>query len=225
MRKFLWVLLALFSARLPAQTYQYVNFQTFTGAFSSGFSATLLMRNEGGENGRAYVLGPPSVIGVSARVQAACLAKASSCVLGGGPSHPVGPLQVASFRVGDDLWVGGQIFSELGCGGNFCFALRYETFGGGGILGCTLPAGTPFSLYVARTCDAEGYTGAVAINVSFAYHGSDAASIALTTADLSGPSGAVFVTPEPATRAMLLVGLGCLGVVRCRSIFNRARNV
>jgi len=171
------------------------------------------MRNEGGYGDGPSILGPPSVIGVSSRVQAACLAKASSCTLGGGPSYGYGAVQQSNFRVGADIFAGGNYFSELGCGGNFCFALHYETFGGGGILGCDLPTGRGFLTYNGRTCDAEGYTGAIAIDVSFAYHGSDAASLALTTADLGGPSGAVFVTPEPATWALMAFGFGCVGVV------------
>ncbi|MEO7361310.1 MAG: PEP-CTERM sorting domain-containing protein [Gemmatimonadaceae bacterium] len=215
MREILFALSLALAAPLPAQvSYQFANFATYTGAGVSGFRTTLLLRNTSKySDAGAPVLRDPFTVSLSPRVRTACLATASGCGLSGGASYGFGEVQQATFRVGEDLWIGGGRFTELGCSSFFCFSVFYES-DAGGVLGCNLPPGG--RVYVARTCDADGYTGSVAIDLLFEFRGRGDATLSVTAEDLLSPTipGAVLATPEPSTWGLMAFGLGAVGLVR-----------
>ena len=202
-------------------SYQFTNFATFTGASTSGFTATLMFRNVNTyTDPTTVIVDPLFYVGASARVRDICgpvLAAAPFCLFGGSPAGIVGAVQRTRFTVGGQEWVPSGLYQTPGCSYG-CTSIHYEAAAPNkGLLGCRLPPvmnavpGFP-GFYAARTCDADGFTGALAVDVRLDIPNMFYARLVgpLTVADVGASFTNTVVTPEPSVLALVL--LGCLAL-------------
>ncbi|MEP6831924.1 MAG: PEP-CTERM sorting domain-containing protein [Gemmatimonas sp.] len=215
--------LLLVAAPLHAQAEsQFTNF----ALTSTGFSTTLLFRNVNPFTD-VNVVGIQSVhVGMSARLLNFCTAF-ETCVVTSSPVVAFGNAQTSTFVAAGSTF-GFAPFSISSCASFGCAVGRFFTaqLGTLGVLGCALPGPTggpqqSFYNYTGRTCPEVGLDGWLALNVGFSYiQGNNAAptfafAISDLTADFGRSTVAVTATPEPATLA--LVGLGLMSLATMRT--------
>lgn len=221
--------LALMGPKADAQFgYSIDQFQQtyseFPGGFQAGFIATVLIQNVNTYADPDIVFFRSLITHVSPRIRELCdvynLSR-DGCVLSNRGFGYHGNVQTGNIPVGDSYWIHNPMFSGDTCL-HFCpdYLVRIDNRG---VLGCQAPFPSFPSMYWARTCDEDGYDGAVSMTMRFSYSTSDPGIpvLAFSESDLyltatnyvdtSGPNAFVHVTPEPESGLLVLTGVALLG--------------
>lgn len=195
-------------------------------SYTGGFTATLLFKNINTYDDPQIIVFRTFYVAASPRVVHYCalygLAREWCSLSGSGRLGVQGNVQTGTIPIGNSFWIFGSGVSEDSCI-VFCYAKRFDLEPPGfGVLGCQAPAPTP-DFYSGRTCDADGFTGFLSMNVAFSYiapanvpvFAFDATDLtaSATSAVWRGPNAFVPVTtPEPSTWLLTATGLGFAGV-------------
>jgi hypothetical protein len=203
-----------------------------------GFAATLLIKN-------INTYDDPQIISFSRLFIAPSPRAISYCYLYFGPSEPAcalngssiltphGNVQTGNIPIANSVYIYSPSTDEESCVNN-CFAKQYRI---NHVLGCQAPAPFPVDWYSGRTCDADGFTGALAMSISFRYLVPTSVPVfTFDATDLTAranggvwPGPNVFVpvvSPEPSSWLLTATGLGFFGIaVRRRKRTTAAENV
>lgn len=234
----LLVLAALFGIGLPTEaqfSYTVTNvnqiYQPLGGMYTGGFTATLLFKNINTYDDPNIITFSSLLLSASARVIAYCrlynLAEDWCNLIGSGGGLGIqGSVQTGTIPIANSIWIYSPGVSEDSCTA-YCYLKRFDLPTGFGVLGCQAPAPTP-DFYSGRTCDADGFTGFLSMNVTFRYAAPanvpvftfDETDLTASAANIVRPGPNVFApvtTPEPSSWLLMATGLGFVfGSVRRR---------
>lgn len=182
-------------------------------------TVSLLFRNANAyTDAKAVLLAPTFLLFATEGLRATCLADAFFCQFGGGTSFAVGAVQTGPIQAGAVTLQSSGRYVDNGCNTALCLEEGFAAnFGYGvGVFGCRVPA--TLVSYAYRTCDADGFTGAIGLDITFMYLMKDNRLLTLTPSDFGATFQNVTVTtnPEPGTWALLALGLSVAAVVHRR---------
>ncbi|MEO7997434.1 MAG: PEP-CTERM sorting domain-containing protein [Gemmatimonadaceae bacterium] len=226
MKRIFCVLSLLLSAASAAEAqveWRWANVVT-TG---NGFYGNLEFRNT-----NAY--GDPNIVAITAlmltasqRVVDRCAPPVSDCFIGGSISYGVGNVQQMDFYAGQTIWRAGYRLLPITNSSSYQLSVPWVASGAPYdhtvVLGCPVPE-TPTMIgdYGYRTCAADGYDGWVSVDASLnvsdpnpptGWYGVDDIDVSFSTITLDGLN-AMQVVPEPATYALVAIGLGLIAAVK-----------